>query len=163
MEYTDEMQTLIFKTTIDIIIIFSLIVVILGLLWTTVLFYYKKNKKVNRKDVKFSFMASFILTVICLLFSLATIPSFQTISNIKKDIENQSFVTYVGDYYIEDPYHFTFSISELWFNLCPVTIENSTEPLWFDRTSNFDIDIKDTGTIVYGKYSRYVVKIESKH
>ena len=47
MEYTDEMQTLIFKTTIDIIIIFSLIAVILGLLWTTVLFYYKKNKKVN--------------------------------------------------------------------------------------------------------------------
>ena len=56
MEYTDEMQTLIFKTTIHIIIIFSLIAVILGLLWTTVLFYYKKNKKVNRKDVKSSFM-----------------------------------------------------------------------------------------------------------
>ena len=161
MEYTDEMQTLIFKTSIDIIIILSLIAISIGLIWIAMLFYYKKNQKTNRKSIKSSFIASSTLTVICLLFSFATIPSFQTIRDMKKDIENQSFVTYVGDYYIDDSYHATISVSEFWFDLRSVTIDNDTEPLWFDRMSNFDVNMKDSGTIVYGKNSRYIVKIEN--
>jgi heme/copper-type cytochrome/quinol oxidase subunit 2 len=161
MEYTDEMQTLIFKTSIDIIIILLLLAVSISLIWIAMFFYYKKNKKTNRKGIKSSFIGSSTLTVICLLFSFATIPSFQTISDMKKDIENHSFVTYVGDYYIEDTYHSTISLSEFWFDLRPVTIENDSEPLWFDRMSNFNVNIKDSGTIVYGKNSRYIVKIEN--
>lgn len=122
MEYTDEMQTLIFKTSIDIIIILLLLAVSISLIWIAMFFYYKKNKKTNRKGIKSSFIGSSTLTVICLLFSFATIPSF---------------------------------------DLRPVTIENDSEPLWFDRMSNFNVNIKDSGTIVYGKNSRYIVKIEN--
>ena len=79
---------------------------------------------------------------------------------MKKDIKNNSFVTYVGNYDIDNTYRFSFSASELWFDLRAVTVEGEEEPLWFDMTSNIGIDIHDTGTIVYVKNSRYIVKLE---
>ena len=160
MEYTDKMQSFITKTTIDIVIIFSLIAIIIALVWISMLIYYKK-RKMDKNGLKYSLIGSILLTLICLLFSLTTISSFQDINNMKKDIENQSFVTYIGDYDIDNNYHFSFSISELWFDLRTVTIENDSEPLWFDMMSDIDIDVSDTGTIVYGKNSRFIVKIES--
>ncbi len=159
MNSVEQMQSLINKTIIDIVIIFVLIIVIIGIIWIVPFCYYKKHK--NFATIKKSLAAQAILTVICLSFSLTTVSSFQDISNMQKDIEDQSFVTYVGDYDIDTTYHFSFSISELWFDLRPVTIENDTEPLWFDRLSDIDVDVKDTGTIVYGKNSRFIVKIES--
>ena len=81
---------------------------------------------------------------------------------MKKDIDNNSFVTYVGDYDIDNTYHFSFSVSELWFDLRAVTADGEEDPLWFDMTSNIGIDVHGTGTIVYGENSCYIVKIESK-
>ena len=81
---------------------------------------------------------------------------------MKKDIESNDFVVYTGEYSIDSTYHFTFSISELWFDLRAVTIENDSEPLWFDMMSNTDTDLAGNGTIVYGKNSRYVVLIDSE-
>ena len=107
-------------------------------------------------------MAQIALTAICLLFSLITISSFKDIGNMKKDIESNDFVVYTGEYSIDSTYHFTFSISELWFDLRAVTIENDSEPLWFDMRSDMDTDLAGNGTIVYGKNSRYVVLIDSE-
>lgn len=80
---------------------------------------------------------------------------------MKKDIETQAFVSYVGSYEIDSTYHFTFSLSELWLDLHAVTIEDETEPLWFDMSSQFDTELKGTGTVVYGKNSRYAVIIKN--
>ena len=155
MSYEEQIQSLITKTTIDIAIIFSLIAIVLVILWIVPLAYLKKQKTK-------SIMAQIALTAICLLFSLITISSFKDIVNMKKDIESNYFVVYTGEYSIDSTYHFTFSISELWFDLRAVTIENDSEPLWFDMMSDMDTDLAGNGTIVYGKNSRYVVLIDSK-
>lgn len=164
MNYVEKMQSLINKTIIDIAIIYALIIIIVGIVWIAPFYHYKKkrDKQKNTKILKKSVIAQASITVICLLFSLITIPSFQDINNMKKDIENDSFVTYVGDYDIDNTYHFSFSVSELWFDLRAVTVEGENEPLWFDMTSNVGTDMHDRGTIVYGKNSRYIVKIESE-
>ena len=161
MSYVEQMQSLITKTTIDIAIVFSLIAIVLAILWIAPLAYFK-NKKINRKQKIKSIMAQIALTAICLLFSLITISSFKDIGNMKKDIESNDFVVYTGEYSIDSTYHFTFSISELWFDLRAVTIENDSEPLWFDMMSDMDTDLAGNGTIVYGKNSRYVVLIDSE-
>ena len=163
MEYMTAMQSLITKTAIEIIIILSLIAIVLGLIWTAMLFYYKKNKKKRKSGVRSSFIGSVTLTAICLLFSLVTISSFRDIKNMKQDIAEQSFVTYVGEYEIHnDTFRFSVSITELWFDLRAVTIENEEEPLWFDRMSDFDVDSVGRGKVIYGKNSRYVVRIEEE-
>ncbi len=164
MSYVEQMQSLINKTIINIAIIYALIIIIVGVVWIAPFCYYKKkrDKQKNTKILKKSLIAQASITVISLLFSLITISSFQDINNMKKDIENNSFVTYVGDYDIDNTYHFSFSVSELWFDLRAVTVEGENELLWFDMTSNIAIDVHDTGTIVYGKNSRYIVKIESE-
>ena len=161
MSYEEQIQSLITKTTIDIAIIFSLIAFVLVILWIVPLAYLK-NKKINRKQKTKSIMAQIALTAICLLISLITISSFKDIGNMKKDIESNDFVVYTGEYSIDSRYHFTFSISELWFDLRAVTIGNDSEPLWFDMMSNMDTDLAGNGTIVYGKNSRYVVLIDSE-
>ena len=164
MSYEEQIQSLITKTTIDIAIIFSLIAFVLVILWIVPLAYLKnkKIKKINKKQKTKSIMAQIALTAICLLFSLITISSFKDIGNMKKDIESNDFVVYTGEYSIDSTYHFTFSISELWFDLRAVTIENDSEPLWFDMMSDMDTDLAGKGTIVYGKNSRYVVSIDSE-
>ena len=161
MSYEEQIQSLITKTTIDIAIIFSLIAFVLVILWIVPLAYLK-SKKINRKQKTKLIMAQIALTAICLLFSLITISSFKDIGNMKKDIESNDFVVYTGEYSIDSTYHFTFSISELWFDLRAVTIENDSEPLWFDMMSDMDTDLAGNGTIVYGKNSRYVVLIDSE-
>ena len=169
MSYEEQMQSLITKTTIDIAIIFSLIAIVLVILWIVPLAYLKnkkinrkQKKKINRKQKTKLIMAQIALTAIFLLFSLMTISSFKDIGNMKKDIESNDFVVYTGEYSIGSTYHFTFSISELWFDLRAVTIENDSEPLWFDMMSDMDTDLAGNGTIVYGKNSRYVVLIDSE-
>ena len=164
MNYVEQMQSLINKTIIDIVIIYVLIIIIIGVVWVAPFCYYKKkrDKRKNSKIFKKSLIAQASITVICLLFSLINISSFQDINNMKKDIENNSFVMYVGDYDIDNTYHFSFSVSELWFDLRAVTVDGEEDPLWFDMTSNIGIDAHDTGTIVYGENSRYIVKIEGK-
>ena len=84
------------------------------------------------------------------------------IDNMKKDLEKNDFVTYTGEYSIDSTYHFTFSVSELWFDLRAVTTANDDEPLWFDLMSDIDTDLVGNGTIIYGKNSRYVVLIDSE-
>lgn len=161
MSYEEQMQSLITKTTIDIIIVFSLIAIVLAIVWIVPLAYFK-NKKTNRKHKTMSIMAQITLTAICLLFSLINISSFNDIETMKKDIELHDFVVYTGEYSIDSTYHFTFSISELWFDLRAVTIETDSEPLWFDMMSDMETDLVGDGTIVYGKNSRYVVTIDSE-
>ena len=161
MSYEEQMQSLITKTTIDIAIVFSLIAIVLAILWIVPLAYFK-NKKINRKQKIKSIIAQIALTAICLSFSLITISNFQDIENMKKDIDANDFVVYTGEYSIGSTYHFTFSISELWFDLRAVTIENDSEPLWLDMISDMDTDLVGNGTIVYGKNSRYVVLIDSE-
>ena len=161
MSYEEQMQSLITKTTIDIAIVFSLIAIVLAILWIVPLAYFKRNQT-NRRSKTKSIVAQIALTAICLLFSLITISNFQDIENMKKDIDANDFVVYTGEYSIDSTYHFTFSISELWFDLRAVTIENDSEPLWFDMMSDMDTDLAGNGTIVYGKNSRYVILIDSE-
>ena len=159
MNYTEQMQKLITKTSIDIAIIFSLIAVITVLVWTVPLAYFRNNKRVDKKTKRTSLIAQAVLTFICLLLSLTTVSSFKDINNMKKDIEAQDFSVYIGDYSIDSNYHFTFSVSELWFDLRAVNIYNN-EPLWFDVMSDPDVKKVGYGKIVYGKSSRYAVSIE---
>jgi len=164
MNYVEQMQSLINKTIIDIVIIYALMIIIVGIVWIAPFCYYKKqrnDKQKNTKIINKSLIAQVGITAVFLLFSLITISSFQDINNMKKDIEDNSFVTYMGDYYIDNTNYFSFTASELWFDLRTVTIKEETEPLYFDMMSNPDVDLHDTGTIVYGKNSRYVVKFES--
>ncbi len=107
-------------------------------------------------------MAQIALTAICcLLLSLIAISNYKDISNMKKDIETKDFVTYIGDYSINNTYRFSSSPFSIWFDLRGVTIENDEELLWFDITSDFNTKMIGSGTIVYGRNSRYVVKNES--
>lgn len=162
MNYVEQMQILINKTIIDIAVIYALVIIVIGVVWIAPFCYYRKKseKQKNASILKKSLIIQASITFICLLFSLITISSFQDINNMKKDIKNNSFVTYVGNYDIDNTYRFSFSASELWFDLRAVTVEGEEEPLWFDMTSNIGIDIHDAGTIVYGKNSRYIVKLE---
>ena len=100
MNYVEQMQSLINKTIIDIAIIYALIIIIVGVVWIAPLCYYKKkrDKQKNIKILKKSLIAQTSITVICLLCSLIPISSFRDINNMKKDIEDNSFVTYVGNY-----------------------------------------------------------------
>jgi heme/copper-type cytochrome/quinol oxidase subunit 2 len=93
MNYVEQMQSLINKTIIDIVIIYVLIIIIIGVVWVAPFCYYKKkrDKRKNSKIFKKSLIAQASITVICLLFSLINISSFQDINNMKKDIDKELF------------------------------------------------------------------------
>ena len=156
----EQLQALITHKTLEIVIILSLVIAVITLAWIVPILYRKKQKA-KKTAIKNSLIAQIALTVICLLFCLTTIPDLQTIADAKRDIEEQSYITYTGEYSIELYHRSSFTISDLWFDLRTVTINNTAETLWMDVKSDSNLTMSGTATIVYGKHSRYVLKIEN--
>ena len=152
-----------------VVVLFLIIVIV----WVFNYLYFKKMrnrhpKKYNsNKQIKIrrqSIYASIILSVICVgLGAFLSFDATDTISDVKRDIEESAYVAYVGGYYIDS-------------DLYPLR-----HSLYYDRWLSVDFDNDDyafiymnsffewisteegqfEGKVVYGKNSLIVVDIES--
>jgi len=171
MKYAELMQGLITQTWIETVLMILIALIIMGLVWLGPVVYYKKCKPSKKKKLKkdkkqliTNLVAQSALTLIIVILCCVMVAShFGTVSDMKKDIKENSFVTYNGEYDIERKTAFRKSafISKLWFDVHPVDIEGTEDRLWFDITQKdlFE-DWSGKGTIVYGKHSGYIVSLE---
>ncbi len=156
-----------FNTSIIMLAILFLIIVIV---WAFNYIYLKRlknksHKKYNsKKQVKIrrqSLGASIILTVMCVCLGvLVFVDTADIISNINKDIEENAYITYTGEYYVYGSYT-RHSLYDRWLN---VTFENDDYALmymndFFERISSDEGSFN--GKVVYGRNSLIVVETEN--
>lgn len=153
-------------------VIFWVIVlfIIIGAVWIINYFHFKKAKnkfpqkynskkqiKVRRQGV----WASICLSVICIgMGALLFFDAAKTASDIKKDIDDNSYITYTGGYYIHDAYYTKYAMDR-WLS---VDFDNGDHASvyinsFFERISVEEE--KNEGKVVYGKNSLIVVDIEN--
>ena len=149
-----------------VVVLFLIIVIV----WVCNYLYFKKMKnrhpkKYNsNKQIKIrrqSFYASIILTVLCVCLGIFFIfGAAYTISDIDKDIEENTYITYIGGYYVDSEY----MRHALYDRYLTVTFENNDYAILY-MNSFFEWISTDKGsfdgTVVYGKNSLIVVDIES--
>ena len=151
-----------------VVVLFLIIVII----WVCNYLYFKKMKnrhpkKYNsNKQIKIrrqSIYASIILSVICVgLGAFLSFDATDTISDVKRDIEENAYVTYVGGYYIDsDLYPSRHSLYDKWLS---VDFDNDDYAFIYMNSFFEWISTEEgqfEGKVVYGKNSLIVVDIES--
>lgn len=157
------------STVFWVIVLFILVFII----WASCYFYFKEQKNKNPKKYSLpkqikarrkSIWAAVALSAIC--FVAGTFLCFNTISvvsDIKKDIKDNSLLTYRGKYYVTDDSHLFQTISySKWLSVDFVNGDYA----WVYMDSFFEwISTEEgrfDGTVVYGKNSLIVVDIDNK-
>ena len=156
-------------TMIFYLVILFLITVIV---WISVYIYNIKVKKIHTKKFKLekqirirrnNIFASLLLTIICIGLGLGFyFDAADTVKDIKKDIEDESYVTYVGGYYIDSN---SYRLKYTWYNKWwSVDFENSNYAFIYINSLAEWTSMKEgqnEGQVVYGKNSLIVVDLEN--
>ena len=151
-----------------VVVLFLIIVIV----WVCNYLYFKKMKnrhpkKYNsNKQIKIrrqSIYASIILSVICVgLGAFLSFDATDTISDVKRDIEEGAYVAYVGGYYVDsDSYSLGHSLYDRWLS---VDFDNDDYAFIYMNSFFEWISTEEgqfEGKVVYGKNSLIVVDIES--
>ena len=155
-----ELSTLIFVALILLLIIVAI--------WGSNYLYFNKMKKkhptqfASKKQIKIrrqSIWASIALTVICVgVMMFFGFDVRNTISDINKDIEENAYVTYVGDYYINSV--ISGRRNQLYDRWLTVDLDNYDYAYiyvnsFFNALSMEEGEFK--GKVVYGKNSLIIV------
>lgn len=145
--------------------------IIIGSIWAMNYFYFKKIKKKypkkynSEKQVKVRrqcVWGSIALSTICLgLGALLYFIAANTVSDINKDIAENSYITYTGGYYISGHSYYTkYTLYDGWLS---VDFDNNDYAYiyidgFFERISTEEGSFE--GKVVYGKNSLIVVDVE---
>ncbi len=166
--YAEILSTINQKELSELVIALIIIFLIIAFGWFYNILYYKKKKKKNPKKFKSKkyvrercrvFVCCIALTVICASFGVLRLTEYlHTSIQIKKDIENESYVIFNGNYSIRDAHPLLHGF-ERW-----MVIEMYDGKYAYVRMDNvFDwllLDEKDhKGKIVYGENSLVVVDV----
>lgn len=118
-----------------------------------------KKKRERKRDIKKSIAVNCAATVVMFAFTIALFYFVQwDQNNYKKDIEQKSFETYQGEYYIETN---TFRRRTGFLSPRYVVFENR-DSIRLDSYKFFEIDDGEyTGTVVYAKHSNLAVYIDN--
>ena len=152
---------------ITIFAVTALLVVIV-LVWVSNYFYFKKTKKKFPekhnlpKQIKIrrqSILASAVLSALCVGFIAFFIFDYTgTVSDIKKDVKDSAYVTYVGDYDV-------FVVRSAVNRFVPVYFDGGYAYMYMQNLSD-KLSVETggfNGKIVYGKNSLIIVeKTENK-
>lgn len=149
----------------------TVLFVIIGAIWLSNYLYFKSmknnyprkyNSEKGRKVRCQSAWASIALTVICIgLGALLYFDTASTVLDINKDIEENTYITYDGGYYISDvSYHSWYTPYDNW-----LLVDFDNDDCAFIHVNSFFEWISTEvgqfeGKVVYGKNSLIVVDIE---
>lgn len=144
--------------------------IIIAVIWVCNYFFFKKTKfrkkyscEKQRKALRQSVWASIALSVIC--FGMGAISFFSavnTISDINKDLEENTYITYAGGYYVGGDSHFSrYTLFDRWLS---VDFDNGNNAFIYMDSFLEWISTEEgrfEGKVVYGKNSLIVVGIEN--
>lgn len=138
------------------------LVVVVALAWISFYLWCRKKKFKSQKQIKMrrqSMFALIALTIIAVLLgSLTSWGTAKTVSEINKDIEDNAYIEYIGDYYIYDgAFH-----NRAFARYINVALENGKTVTTYNNNI-FEAILGDRGQsegkVVYGKNSLIVVDI----
>ena len=130
------------------------------------LFSSAKEPKKGKKGKISMLLAQCIVTLIFVgIMMLGMIPSIQEIQLLKKDIAENSYITYVGEYAIDTDYSSSrhINLSHLWLKERFITLTDINESVKVDESGTWkfpDYYSESSGTIVYGKHSKCIIYID---
>lgn len=170
MNYNEVLENVSQKEISTAIIIAIVLAVIIGTVWCCHYFYFKglrekhpkkyttgRQSKIRRR----SLWASIALTLICVGIGALSIYSMaDTISDINKDIDENAYVAYTGNYYVRSDY-VRRTLYDRWLS---VTFDNGDCALLYMNSFSEWLSTEEgwfSGTVVYGKNSQIVVSIEN--
>lgn len=169
-EYQEALEKMARQEYLSAVFWSVLLLAIIVVVWVSYCAYSKKDdkKKVpQRKLAKFltlcrqSLGASIAATVISLIIGIVLwLGTEQTVSDIQKDIRAESYITYHGEYRIEDPFHFGTrgSFGADW----TVELDNGDYAFVYIAHIGERATLQEgsfNGRVVYGEHSRFVVEI----
>lgn len=149
----------------------TVLCVIIGVVWLGGCLYSKQMKKKDPKKYnskkqekirRQSILASAALTVICIAFgAILYSDAANTVSEINKDIEENTYITYTGGYYVSDSTH--FMKHSIFNRRLSVNFDDGGSAFLYmnrisERVSSEEGNFQ--GKVVYGKNSLIVVDIE---
>ncbi len=175
------LNSLIARTYVDIFLVILLFVILFSAIWLLPFLEDKLNKKrkkkvtekkrreqerSKKKRLSGQVILSLISVAFLVVFSIVVIiPQYEDMGNMKKDIYENSFVTYSGEYYLCNNYGRS-DFTDFFLDLRGVEIEGRDELLWLDMAKTYEGFLQDwgecSGEIVYGKHSGYIVEINLK-
>ncbi|MBQ7817636.1 MAG: hypothetical protein IJ388_02410 [Oscillospiraceae bacterium] len=170
MDYDEVLEKVSQKEISTAIIIAIVLAVIIGTVWCCHYFYFKGLRKKHPKkystelQIKIrrrSLWASIALTLICVSIGALSIYGVaDTISDINKDIEENAYVAYTGNYYVHSDY-IRRTLYDRWLS---VTFDNGDYALLYMNSFAEWLSTEEgwfSGTVVYGRNSQIVVSIDN--
>ncbi len=138
------------------------LVVVVALTWISFYLWCRKKKFNSQKQIKTRRQSTFALitlTVIAVLLAgLTSWGTVKTVSEINKDIEDDAYIEYIGDYHIYDA-----DFNNMAFDrYLDVSLENGESALIYMNNIFERISMDEghfEGKVVYGKNSAIVVDI----
>ena len=124
----------------------SVVFLLLATMIFVTVFFLVYNRKIQ--DNKERIVTVITFTILVLMLSFVSVFSFISSLNIKKDIDNNLFVTYYGEY--ETVYERTFSVCYIYDG------DERIELRCVDNPRSYGVN---TGYVVYSKNSLYAVDI----
>ena len=168
-KYKDVLEKAARKELSTLIFVALILFLIIGVIWVSNYLHFKKMKKKLHTQFAFpkqikvrrqSIWASIALTVICVgLMIFFGLDVRNTISDINKDIDENAYVTYVGNYCINSSLSGRRN-SQLYERWLTVDFDNYDDAYiyvnsFFDSLSIEEGEFK--GEVVYGKNSLIIV------
>ena len=169
MDYDEVLEKVSQKEISTAIIIAIVLAVIIGTVWCCHYFYFKGLRKKHPKKYstehinirRRSLWASIALTLICVSIGALSIYGVaDTISDINKDIEENAYVAYTGNYYVHSDY-IRRTLYDRWLS---VTFDNGDYALLYMNSFAEWLSTEEgwfSGTVVYGRNSQIVVSIDN--
>ncbi len=129
------------------------------------LFSGAKEPKKGKKGKTSMLLAQCIVTLIFVgIMMLGMIPSIQEIQLLKKDIAENAYITYEGEYSIGTKYSREYNIGDFWLDERFITLTDSNESVQVDASGTFlkfpDHYSESHGTVIYGKHSKRIIYID---
>ena len=166
MNYSDILNKIAFKEIISLLLVIIILFSLITVVWIVSFKSFKKNHRFQHNELKKQNKKKCIIGLIFLTVFSISIVLFCLFDNIKylhkiyKDINEESYVTYSGSYYMAS--------SAIDANPpAPTTIDiylenNETLYLYVDLLQwAFTIDGEYTGQIIYGKNSLIIVDMKN--
>ncbi len=188
--YERSLQSLVGRHTATLCVLLGMLLLLLLIIWIFPILYKRvradkikskwlsvalillfsgtKEPKKSKKGKASMLLAQCIVTLISVgIMMLGMIPSIQEIQLLKKDIAENSYITYVGEYAIDTDYSSSrhINLSHLWLKERFITLTDTNEDgLMIDSSGTFlkfpDHYSESQGTVIYGKHSKRIIYID---
>lgn len=163
--YDEVLLKIILKEKIFLACLLFVMLVILFFVWKRCYKKIKKSKIADEntiskpKAILKSVIAPILVTcVFAFSFTAAAKSQLKNISKINSDIDNNSYETYTGDYYIYTSENLALNNCEFWLDN-GLTVYKKDNGIFENLTT---LNMEYQGTVIYGKNSLIIVDVANQ-